>query len=135
MSYTFFSFNSPEKPKLLNNIQHSKFKKEHDFHKRKREASRILAKYPDRVPIICERANKSIVDIDKHKYLVPRDLTVGQFVYIIRKRIKLEPEKAIFCFINNRLPPTSALISEVYERCKDDDLFLYITYSGEHTFG
>lgn len=40
------------------------------------------------------------------RYLVPADLTVGQFVYVIRKRIKLPPEKAIFVFINNYLPPT-----------------------------
>lgn len=45
-------------------------------------------------------------DIDKKKYLVPSDLTVGQFVYVIRKRIKLSPEKGIFIFINNVLPAT-----------------------------
>ena len=43
------------------------------------------------------------------RYLVPSDLTVGQFVYVIRKRIKLSPEKAIFIFVNNVLPPTGAL--------------------------
>ena len=42
------------------------------------------------------------------RYLVPADLTVGQFVYVIRKRIKLSPEKAIFIFVNNVLPPTGA---------------------------
>jgi len=41
---------------------------------------------------------------------VPADLTVGQFVYVIRKRIKLAPEKAIFVFINNFLPPTGELL-------------------------
>ncbi len=41
-----------------------------------------------------------------HRYLVPADLTVGQFVYVIRKRIKLSPEKAIFIFVKNVLPPT-----------------------------
>ena len=40
------------------------------------------------------------------RYLVPGDLTVGQFVYVIRKRIKLTPEKAIFVFVGNVLPPT-----------------------------
>ena len=39
---------------------------------------------------------------------MPADLTVGQFVYVIRKRIKLSPEKAIFIFVNNVLPPTGA---------------------------
>ncbi len=48
----------------------------------------------------------NIPDIDKKKYLVPADLTVGQFVYVIRKRIKLPAEKAIFIFIHNVLPPT-----------------------------
>jgi hypothetical protein len=47
--------------------------------KRKSEAERIRAKYPDRVPVICEKADRSdIPDIDKKKYLVPADLTVGQ---------------------------------------------------------
>ena len=43
------------------------------------------------------------------RYLVPADLTVGQFVYVIRKRIKVSPEKAIFMFVKNVLPPTGAL--------------------------
>ena len=42
------------------------------------------------------------------RYLVPADLTVGQFVYVIRKRIKVGPEKAIFMFVKNTLPPTGA---------------------------
>ena len=69
------------------------------------------------------------------RYLVPADLTVGQFVYVIRKRIKLSPEKAIFVFVNNVLPPTAALMSSIYEEHKEEDGFLYIAYSGENTFG
>lgn len=105
--------------------------------------------------MICEKVEKSdIATIDKKKYLVPADLTVGQFVYVIRKRIKLSPEKAIFIFVDEVLPPTAALMSSIYEEHKDDDGFLYITlvthiltcvhltntcdlfsYSGENTFG
>lgn len=69
------------------------------------------------------------------RYLVPSDLTVGQFVYVIRKRIKLSAEKAIFIFVDNVLPPTGEIMSSVYEEKKDEDGFLYITYSGENTFG
>jgi GABA(A) receptor-associated protein len=69
-----------------------------------------------------------IAAIDKKKYLVPSDLTVGQFCYVIRKRIKLTPEKAIFIFVNEVLPPTAALMSSIYEEHKDEDGFLYITY-------
>jgi GABA(A) receptor-associated protein len=43
--------------------------------------------------------------------LVPADLTVGQFHYVIRKRIKLAPEKALFLFCSNSIPPNGALVS------------------------
>ena len=48
---------------------------------------------------------------------------------MIRKRIKLSPEKAIFIFVDEVLPPTAALMSSIYEEHKDEDGFLYITYA------
>lgn len=112
------------------------FVRAHSFEKRKAESDRIRVKYPDRIPVIVERGpNSDIPDIDKSKFLVPHDLTVGQMVYVIRRRIKLAPEKAIFIFINNVLPPTSALISSIYDQHGSEDGFLYIVYSGESTFG
>ncbi|KAG5516464.1 hypothetical protein RHGRI_037245 [Rhododendron griersonianum] len=106
------------------------------FERRQTEAARIREKYPERIPVIVERAERSDVpEVDKKKYLVPADLTVGQFVYVVRKRIKLSAEKAIFVFVNNVLPPTAALMSAIYEENKDEDGFLYMTYSGENTFG
>ena len=106
------------------------------FEKRKAESQRLLEKYTTRVPVVVTKCTKSTIDdIDKKKYLVPCDQTVGQMVYVIRRRIKLDQQKAIFVFINNVLPPTSALMSEMYNQHKHEDGFLYITYSGENTFG
>mmetsp|Transcript_21920 Transcript_21920/g.38816 ORF Transcript_21920/g.38816 Transcript_21920/m.38816 type:complete len:142 (+) Transcript_21920:230-655(+) len=114
----------------------TQFKDKHPFEEREQEAKRIREKYPDRIPVICEREPRSdMPEIDKKKYLVPQDLTVGQFVYVIRKRVKVESEKAIYIFINNVLPPTAALMSSIYEQRRDKDGFLYIVYSGENTFG
>lgn len=112
------------------------FKENIPLQKRIDEATRIMKKYPDRIPVIVEKAPSSDIDnIDKKKYLVPSDLTVGQFIYVIRKRIKLPPEKAIFLFINNTLPPTSALMSDIYKQYHDIDHFIYFSYSGESVFG
>ena len=87
-------------------------------------------KYSDRIPVICEKIEKSdIATIDKKKYLVPADLTVGQFVYVIRKRIKLSPEKAIFIFVDEVLPPTAALMSSIYEEHKDEDGYVALSAS------
>eukprot|EP01133_Synstelium_polycarpum_P001210 gene1210-1399_t len=115
----------------------SSFKNDHPFEKRKEVAERIRSKYQDRIPVIVEKAPRSDApDIDKKKYLVPADITVGKFVYEIRKHMpKINAEKAIYLFVNNTLPPTAAFISQIYERYKDEDGFLYITYSGENTFG
>lgn len=113
-----------------------KFKDQHPYEKRSAESSRIRLKYPDRIPVIAEKSDKSdIADIDKKKYLVPADLTMGQFVYVIRKRIKLSPDSAIFIFVNNTLPAAGALMAQIYKEHKDEDGFLYVTYSGESTFG
>ncbi|TXG47017.1 hypothetical protein EZV62_026311 [Acer yangbiense] len=114
----------------------SSFKLEQPLERRQAESARIREKYADRIPVIVEKAERSDVpDIDKKKYLVPADLNVGQFVYVVRKRIKLSAEKAIFIFVNNTLPPSAALMSSIYEENKDEDGFLYMTYSGENTFG
>ena len=114
----------------------SNFKQLKSFEKRKNESKHIRLKYPDRIPIICEKGkDNNIKDIDKNKYLVPADLTVGQFIYIIRKRIKMNAEQSLFLFINNKIPPTSTTISMMYDENKDEDGFMYIVYTGENTFG
>ena len=101
------------------------------------QLSRLREKYPDRIPVICEKNdNSDIPDIDKNKFLVPADLTVGQFQYVVRKRINISSDKALFVFCQNSIMTTSNLISTVYESHKDpEDGYLYITYSGESTFG
>ena len=100
------------------------------------ECSRILNKYPDRIPIIvCKDKNCSLLDIDKLKYLVPQDMNLGQFMYVIRKRIRLRPNEALFVLVNNSLIPSNKSLQEVYESNKDTDGFLYIVYSSENTFG
>lgn len=105
----------------------------------KEEARRVRLKYPERVPIIVRRSSNAGQEapmIDKNKFLVPSDLTMGQFQYVIRKRLSLAPEKALFLFVNNSVPPTSMLVSTIYEESKDLETdFLYIYYSMENTFG
>ena len=106
------------------------------FETRRLESMKIKAKYTTRLPIIVYKAAISkIADIDKHKYLVPDDLTIGQFMYVIRKRVQLKQEEALFIFINNIIPPVSNTIRDVYDNHRDPDGFLYIEYSGENCFG
>jgi len=112
------------------------YKEENPFEKRRAEGEKIRKKYPDRIPVIVEKAPKCrLADCDKKKYLVPTDLTVGQFYFLIRKRIHLRPEDALFFFVNNVIPPTAATMGQLYQDHHEEDLFLYIAYSDENVYG
>lgn len=112
------------------------YKDSQPFEVRSIEAARMLEKYPDRIPVIIEKNRSSrIEDIDKRKFLVPTDLTFGQLILVVRKRLNISREKAIFLFCNSTLPAGSALVSQIYQEHKDEDGFLYLKYSGENTFG
>ena len=100
------------------------------------ESERIMNKYPDRIPIVVEkRKGSDAPNIDKSKYLVPKDMAINQFIFIIRKRLKLEPSKALFITINGNLPVSNEQINNIYLREKNEDGFLYVIYSFENTFG
>ena len=108
----------------------------HPIEERIKESRKISLKYPTRVPIIVEKSFKcDLQDIDKKKYLVPKDMTMGQFVFVIRKRIKLDTSQALFVMVNNSLESSNKLLGEVYDDKADKDGFLYITYTSENTFG
>ncbi|CAN8025108.1 unnamed protein product [Ixodes persulcatus] len=111
-----------------------RFKSENSPEQRKQEADAILEKYPHRIPVIVERApNSHVPSIDKQKFLVPSDITVAQFMWIVRKRIHLSPEKALFVFVGRLMPHLS--MGDLYGTYRDEDGFLYLAYSGENTFG
>lgn len=112
------------------------FKLQKTFAERKNESAKIIQKYTDKIPVICEKFEKSnMPNIDKTKYLVPNTLTIGQFMFIIRKRLKLNPKHALFLTINGNIHSSSSLMKDIFEECKDPDGFLYIKYCEENTFG
>ena len=117
------------------------FKGKHSLEKRHTEFKRIHDKYPERIPVIVEKlksskSNEELPDLEKKKFLVPRNITFGQFLYIIRSRIQLSPEQALFVFVNNSIiPTTSDTLEIIYSKYKDEDGFLYCGFSGESTLG
>jgi len=112
------------------------------FEKRVAEANRILSKYPDRIPVVCEKVARSdLPDIDKKKFLVPGTMLLGEFKYIIHKHItqtnaaSIASDQTIYLFVNGASPKTGSLMSEIYETHKGQDGFLYVSYSAENTLG
>jgi GABA(A) receptor-associated protein len=116
----------------------SEFKESTSFNVRFDEAKRIRVKYPDRIPCVLENHHSSsLPKSDKKKFLIPTSLTMGQFIYVVRKRIKISPEKAIFIFVGetSTLVSSSMVLSNVYQEHKSEDGFLYFIMNDENTFG
>ena len=114
------------------------FKQDFVFKERFKESSRLLEKYPERVPVIIERSenSKHLTIIDKNKYLVPKELTMSQLLWVIRKRMRIRKDQAVFLLSESGTVFSSTEhISSVYENNKDLDGLLYLRYANENTFG
>jgi GABA(A) receptor-associated protein len=101
------------------------------------EAFRILQKYPDRIPVICERDNKKydVPELVKKKFLLPKDLKMVEFIFIVRNKMKIDNKMALFFTINGNVPNSTQTMHNLYEEYKERDGFLYIIYTSENTFG
>ncbi|KAG2393655.1 hypothetical protein C9374_007186 [Naegleria lovaniensis] len=114
------------------------FKEQKSLTERIEESRKVREKYPDRVPVICEKSavEKDLPSIDKNKYLVPADLNVSQFVMVVRGRLSVDETTSLFFFVGKDvLLMQTDLMGSIYEKYKDEDGFLYISYSGQNTLG
>lgn len=104
------------------------------------EARQMLMKYPDRIPVLCEKASRSeLPDVERMKLLVPGTMPCGELKYIIHKRVlsttKIGSDQTIYLFVSNMTPKTGALLSDLYEQHKGADGFLHVVFSVENTLG
>jgi len=103
----------------------------------KKEVDIIKTKYPDYIPIILRTKSKSNIKLNKIKYLVGEEITVAQFLSIIRKKIhNFNKSDSIFLFINNTLPIQQNTLGNLYNQYKDTETnMLFVTVCKENTFG
>lgn len=108
------------------------------FDERLKEATDILKKYPDKIPIIVEPLtpyNNDKNNLDRNKFLCPKDINVGHFISILRNRLSLKATQSIYLFINNKTPSNSMQMGDIYSNYSDKDKFLKIKYGLENFFG
>ena len=93
----------------------NQFKEKYSFEKRQNESKKVIQKYPDRVPIIVQKhLSSDLPDVNKCKYLVPKDMTMSQFIFVIRKRLQLEPSQSLFVMVNHGLVRSNDQLGDIY---------------------
>ena len=115
-----------------------KYKSDFTVEERLNESTRIKNEYPTRVPIICEIApNSKLPPLRKTKYLVPYDMTMNQFQFLIRRNMDLNQDSALFLFTpSGKTFMGNKTMMEVYNNHKDkEDNFFYIYCDSEVTMG
>jgi GABA(A) receptor-associated protein len=96
----------------------------------------LKKRFPDKIPcLVLKNKSSKLQNIDKQKYLVPNDITFGQFFYIIRKRLLLDDSETLFLFVNNMLPPNGILMGQLFKEQKNNNGYLEIIYMEESVFG
>jgi GABA(A) receptor-associated protein len=74
--------------------------------------------------------------LERCKFLVPDHFTVAEMKAVVRKKISLTSEEALFMFFDGKtLLPATAVLQTIYEEHKQADGMLYVYYSLENTFG
>ena len=114
------------------------YKNNNTLESRKSQYRKILENHPDKVPVILERDIKcSINKTIKTKYILSKEVTMAEFVKIIREKLDLKPERALFFLVNGKHSVTmTEELGQIYEKFKDkSDGFLYMSYSEEIVYG
>merc|ERR1712150_54010 len=114
------------------------FKERRPADVRAEEASNIRQRFPSKVPVIVERykKEKELPRLDRVKFLVPQELSVSQFVVVVRSRMMIRPSQSLHFIVGGKQVPSMQMsVAELYHRCQDEDNFLYMTYASTEMFG
>jgi hypothetical protein len=101
------------------------------------EFKKVSALYPEKYPIIVISEDPQL-QLEKQKYMVVKTMTFGEFAAIIRARLTLAPDTALFYFVGKykKCVHHSQSIGELAkEYANEDDKFLAIYFRGESAFG
>lgn len=109
-----------------------------EINKRREMFEKIKDKYPNQIPIICEKdPNSNLSQIKTTKFLISNKLSAAEFYYTIRKELKLDPSKSLFLIVDGKQTFSgNTSMQEIYSRHKSkEDGFLYISYTGRIVCG
>lgn len=120
----------PEPPLLTTTAQDTE-----TLARRIRTRQRMMLRHPDTIPVEVILDKSCDFELPQRKLMVRKDMTVGEFISLLRLKMKLKPEEATFILMNNTIPKISASMSDMYEEHMDEAQVLSCVICKENTFG
>lgn len=96
---------------------------------------RLKIKYPDRVAILVDRSRNCNIQLSRNKFMTPSSYSFAQFLCMLRKKFKVQPEIGLFWFVNGSLVSAHMICGQIFEEYKSPDDTVVFEYMMEPTFG
>mmetsp|Transcript_29239 Transcript_29239/g.40399 ORF Transcript_29239/g.40399 Transcript_29239/m.40399 type:complete len:357 (-) Transcript_29239:174-1244(-) len=94
------------------------------------EAHDLIAKYPNKVPVILTKSPCGLPDTKQAKFLTPNTLTVAAFIsQIVKKSAGIPEDTEVFVNAGKTTLNSAMGLASVYKQYHDASGFLYLTYS------
>jgi len=116
-------------------VYNAPFKERYSENERKKKSGIILQRSSIHLPVIVENSNSSRLHLNNTEYQPPLNQTVNEFIIDIRRQSGIPHNIDFNLYINNVKVPRTKKITELYQKFKDPDGFLYLKQSTEYTWG
>ena len=101
-------------------------------------SEKLRKQHSNRIPVLVWNVVSEDLDFtgSTRRFMVQSETTLGQLLFILRKRFTLRADEGMFVFVgkNNIMVSNSEIIGILFEKYADDG-FLRLTLSKESTFG
>ena len=119
----------------MERVEIKEYKETYSKNERKLKARTVMSKYQGKLPLILLPDKRCDLNLPSAQYLVAGGMTVGNFIYALRRSLNLPQSKGLYLFLSDILPMLNSKMSELYQRFADEDGFLYFVFSDQEDKG
>lgn len=116
-------------------MEKKKFKELYSLEDRKNLFDTWSRRYDKKIFVVAETFNNEQLPFFSEIFKIEPNATVHKLVKLIRNRMKLEEQVAIYIYCNKVIVPPTNIMQSVYERHKDGDGILYLNIVSIDAFG
>lgn len=110
----------------------SPYKMTYGFSTRKAQSEKLALKYPTKIPVIIEKADKCrLPNLNNNNYVFNNKITIGELISYLRTNLRLDNTIILYVTVDDYVPKTSCTLMELSNNYLENDGFLYITYGSE----